>query len=323
MCRWETYRAGGPDAAGPVARPGGHGCGPRGPGLHPRPSASDRGGLSLQDGPVGALEGGVGTPARPAHQTGCFPGRRVLCGKILGDKFVRRRVHLEAHAWHGAGARPASGGSPGPLGPRRGQAWQPPGRRWGLKGLAGRPRAAGRSHRGWRSRAGGHGQAAFPAPKLSGASLTSDLCSSLFLKSSGLGCTPSDPCRAGGSGPGLDLLPPLSPRPGAPWPRPPAFCPPQSSLSLEPVLGEGAQENSRLGLRRASWRRWVCDQGRSTREGRRQRAEPSMWQGQGPRSAPSGGAGTSHSSTCLGQGTWILGGRPPASPWGSRSQKGL
>lgn len=38
----------------------------------------------------GGTRGWGGNVAHPSHQTGCFPGRRVSCGKILGDKFVRR-----------------------------------------------------------------------------------------------------------------------------------------------------------------------------------------------------------------------------------------
>lgn len=40
----------------------------------------------------GGTRGWGGNVAHPSHQTGCFPGRRVSCGKILGDKFVRRRA---------------------------------------------------------------------------------------------------------------------------------------------------------------------------------------------------------------------------------------
>lgn len=112
---WETYPVGGPHTARLVVHPRSCCCPRRGPGLHPWPSEFVRGGASLRDRAVGAPQGREGTPAHPAHQTGCFPGRHVLCGKIPGDKFVRCRAHLEAHAWTGPGP-PFTGV---PLGSRR------------------------------------------------------------------------------------------------------------------------------------------------------------------------------------------------------------
>lgn len=82
----------------------------------------------------GGTQGWGGNIAHPSHQTGCFPGRRVSCGKILGDKFVRRRA-----AWrHTPGLkRPALHA----LGLPR--ALQQPG--WGAEGAEGSRRMQG----GW------------------------------------------------------------------------------------------------------------------------------------------------------------------------------
>lgn len=107
------------------------------------------------------------------------------------------------------------------------------------KGLWGGPgRQAGATEDGGPSRGARPGD--LPCPKAErGASLTSDLCSSLFLKSWGLGCAPSDPCRAGGSGPGLDRLPPLSPRLGAPCPGRPPSVHPRALFPWSQCLGRG------------------------------------------------------------------------------------
>lgn len=132
---WGTYPAGDGDTEGPQAHPGGC-CRLRGPGLHPGPSKSVQGG-----GRAGRTVGAPGAGwEHPAHQTGRVLGRRVLCGKIPGDKFVRRRVSLEApRLTLGTGLGPAlRGGPPGPLeaGPAHG--WgQAAGK--GLMGLCGGP----------------------------------------------------------------------------------------------------------------------------------------------------------------------------------------
>lgn len=164
VLRAETYRAGGLGAASPGAHPRGQCRRPRGPGLHPRPRASVRGGLSWQCGVVGAREGGVATPARSS------PDRLLPWQARFVWKNPGRQVCAALRAPGGTRLAWASGpasiwGLPGPTwGPAEPRPGSPPGAArlqaagGGSEGLWGGSKGSGRSCQGMK----GFGLVAWP-----------------------------------------------------------------------------------------------------------------------------------------------------------------
>lgn len=136
---WETYRAGGLDPAGSVAQPGGHCYRQRGPGLHPRPSASVWGGLSLQDGTMGAPGGRGGNARTPSSSDRLLPWETCFVWKNPGRQVCAALSSPEGTRLARASGPPSIWGLPGPTwGPAWGTSLEAAGR--GSKGLWGSPR---------------------------------------------------------------------------------------------------------------------------------------------------------------------------------------